>query len=365
MRLLPSPFAQGKGLRFRSIAPFPARCLAVVLCVPLVALVAGCGSSSTSTTNSNSNSNAGTTSSAAAPAPPVPFHLGVFDEASPTNGALQLGQLKGLQITQVTESSGGAALPLIESGQLAGQADIAPLPLVLALAHGVKLKAVWLPAYLQDLFVVRPSIHSLKDLEGKKVAAPAGAIDSFEMEHYLATHGVDTSKVEFVNLDPTSIVAAYKTGGIDGTEWGPPVSTDLLAAGARLVAKIAIPTYTVFSQSFIDDHASTVQKFVCGMAAAQDAFKSNPRPSWTAQSKTLQLPVSQVASLLPTALVAPGNAANDPKWSMVGSQSVNQIVVIGQGMAKANLVPTAPSAAQVAGLLDNTFAEGVTSGKCS
>lgn len=325
-------------------------CLAVL--AASAAIVSGCGQ------NKTDSATASSASSGAAG-----YNLGIFVQPSVVYAAQTVDAFKGSGMKPVVEASGGAALPLIASGKLAGQADVAPLPLVLAFAQNVHVKAVWLGSKAPDQLVIRKDITSLKDLSGKKIGAPSGAVSSYILKQYLESQGV--KDVTFVDLDPNNIVSAFKTGQIDGAEWAPPQTTEMLKSGGRLVYTKYIPTYTIFSTSFIKDHPGQVQNFVCRLSKMQSDFHGKPQPVWNALSSKLNLPNGEIKNLFPPDQVGPATPASDPKWAMDNPDFVNLTVSIGNGMKTGGLVPRAPSAADVKALFDTRFAQKASEGGCS
>jgi ABC-type nitrate/sulfonate/bicarbonate transport system substrate-binding protein len=325
-------------------------CLAVL--AASAAIVSGCGANNTggASASSGSSGSAG-------------YNLGIFVQPSVVYAAQTVDAFKGTGMKPVVEASGGAALPLIASGKLAGQADVAPLPLVLAFAQHVDVKAVWLGSKAPDQLVIRKDIASLKDLSGKKIGAPSGGVSSYILKQSLASQGV--KNVTFVDLDPNNIVSAFKTGQIDGAEWAPPQTTEMLKSGGRLVYTKYIPTYTIFSSSFIKDHPDQVQNFVCRLSKMQGDFHGTPQPVWDALSSKLNLPNGEIKNLFPLDQVAPGTPASDPKWTMDNPDFVNLTVAIGNGMKAGGLVPESPSAADVKALFDTRFAQKASDGGCS
>jgi len=66
------------------------------------------------------------------------------------------------------------------------------------------------------LFVVKDSsINSLKDLEGKKIGVFPGVTAKTFLAYYLKERGIDSSKVEFVQLAPNLHLQSLSSGAID------------------------------------------------------------------------------------------------------------------------------------------------------
>jgi sulfonate transport system substrate-binding protein len=291
------------------------------------------------------------------------FKLGSFNEATLVLEGKHAGDFKNLNMTLVPQDSGGAAISLIRSGALAGQFDIGTVPLILAIENNVPIKIVWLNAEIATQLVVRSDIAIPDGLRGKTIGATSGTIDAFMATQSLEKMGLK-GQVNFADLAPQSMVAAYKTKQIDGAAYVPPVSTAMAAAGGKVVAQTIIPVFVVFSQKFIDSHKETVQTFVCDLAAVHRRFVKDPQPATHDLADMLHIPVQEVEASLPSDMVPSDDQVSDPKWALGGPDQVTNISNIGVAMATSGKVPKAPGKAEVEKLFDTSFAKVAASGGC-
>ncbi len=130
--------------------------------------------------------------------------LGAF--MPPVIKAKKLDEANGLDLT-FAERPPDAYTTQFNSGEFKVGGSAAVLTVGLADARGVKVK------YLFNLFdfwggvvTSRPGIKSIKDLEGKELAA-ARATTNFQMFDFFAKKlGADTSKIKVVNTAPPGLV---------------------------------------------------------------------------------------------------------------------------------------------------------------
>src|SRR5450631_1733623 len=156
-----------------------------------------------------------------------PPSLGAF--LPPVIKAQKLDEKNGLAI-KFEERTPDAYTAQFNSGefQLGGSASL--LTVGLADARGVKVK------YLLNLFdfwgtvvTSRPEIKTLKDLEGKQLAA-AGSTTNFVMFEFFAKKlGVDVSKVQVVNTAPPGLVGYALADRADAIQLWEPAYTLLKA----------------------------------------------------------------------------------------------------------------------------------------
>lgn len=297
-------------------------------------------------------------------AAPTAYNYGIFVQPSALLAAIKLGYFKGSGLNPVVELTGGAALPLMQAGRLAGQAEVAPLPLALAINDNIAIKVVWVASKTYTDFVLKKGITSMSQLDGKSLGAPLGSLDEFLMKQYIVDHGGTLSKINFVNLNPADLVAAFKTGEIVGATWAPPAPTEMIADGGYLVNAFPVVVQSIFSAKFVAAHPAAVQLFVCDIAKAQQHFLADPSSVWGALSKALNEPMAQMPTLFPEKFIAPANEATSPAWSMSNATTLAASYAIGSQMAAAGLITTAPTMAQLRAQLDPTFALNAAQGKC-
>jgi NitT/TauT family transport system substrate-binding protein len=139
------------------------------------------------------------------------------------------------------------------------------------------------------MLVVKPSITSIQDLKGKKIATPsAGNTQDIALKYFLKQNGFQessdgTGDVTVVNQDNSVSVQTYGTGDIDGA-WVPePYASELVAQGAKVLVDEKtlwpqgkyVTTVLLVRKAFLDDHADLVDDLLTGQTEANDYIASN------------------------------------------------------------------------------------------
>ena len=179
---------------------------------------------------------------------------GLLRPARAAPAVLRIGNQKG-GLRSLFEASGvaaslpyviewsefGAAQPLLEALNagaldLGHQGDFAFLT---AFAAGARLKAIGasraLPAG-QAILVRSPSIRSVADLRGRKVAGNRAGWGQYLIHAALQQAGVPVAAVDLKLLPPADAALAFRSGGVDAwAVWDPYVSFEVLTFGARVL----------------------------------------------------------------------------------------------------------------------------------
>jgi NitT/TauT family transport system substrate-binding protein len=146
--------------------------------------------------------------------------LGAF--MPPVIKAKKLDAANGLDI-EFVERTPDAYTTQFNSGEFKVGGSAALLTVGLAEARGVKVK------YLFNLFdfwgtviTSRPAIKTLKDLEGKQLAAARSTTNFVMSEFFAKQQGVDVSKIQVVNTAPPGLVGYALADRADAVQlWEP------------------------------------------------------------------------------------------------------------------------------------------------
>jgi NitT/TauT family transport system substrate-binding protein len=150
--------------------------------------------------------------------------------------------------------------------------------------------------------VVKPSISSVSQLKGQKVATPSlGNTQDVALRYYLKQHGLTTTQtgggdVAVTPIKPNSnAVLEFKSGQIAGG-WEPaPYDGEMVADGGKVLVNEAslwpggkfVTTNLVVSQAFLAAHASVVSNLLKGQIQANDYIKNNTSAAETAANAEL------------------------------------------------------------------------------
>lgn len=146
--------------------------------------------------------------------------LGAF--MPPVIKAKKLDEANGLDI-EFVERTPDAYTTQFNSGEFKVGGSAAVLTVGLADARGVKVK------YLFNLFdfwgtviTSRPAIKTVKDLEGKQLAAASSTTNFVMSEFFAKKQGVDISKIQVINTAPPGLVGYALADRADAVQlWEP------------------------------------------------------------------------------------------------------------------------------------------------
>ena len=133
--------------------------------------------------------------------------------------ALEKGYYKdrGLDVTLENSKGSGDSIAKVDTGRAdAGLADAAVV--IAAVSRGATIKTVGMIFDKTPLNVFSRQdtpIRKPKDLEGRTIAAPPGDSQRQVWPAFAKLHGVDTSKVTWVNIEPTAKIAAVSEMRVD------------------------------------------------------------------------------------------------------------------------------------------------------
>ena len=134
----------------------------------------------------------------------------------------------------------------------------------------------------------------LKSLKGKKIAASFGTINHLYALALLEKAGLTPQDVTLVNTPPPDMAVALLSKGVDAFVcWDPwPVVAMKDVPGAVEVIRggdlIASVGYNVGLRSWVEANGATVEKFLAGLAAADQWMRTNPKQA--AQVATRWIP---------------------------------------------------------------------------
>jgi NitT/TauT family transport system substrate-binding protein len=153
--------------------------------------------------------------------------LGAF--MPPVIKAKHLDTAHGLGI-EFVERPPDAYTTQFNSGEFKVGGSAAVLTVGLADARGVKVKYLFnLFDYWGTVVTSRPEIKSVKDLEGKQLAAAASTTNFVMFEFFAKQLGVDKSKIQVVNTAPPGLVGYALADRADAIQLWEPAYTLLKA----------------------------------------------------------------------------------------------------------------------------------------
>ena len=267
----------------------------------ITALAAACGSSASST-SSNSTSGSGSSH--------VTLRLGFL--ANITHAPALVGLNKGFftknlgnGVTLKTSifSSGTQETTALLAGQL-DAAYVGPNPAINAWqkSSGKAIKIISGAASGGAALVVKPSISSVSQLKGQKLATPSlGNTQDVALRYYLKSHGLTTTQtgggdVSLTPITPHSdAVLEFKSGQIAGG-WEPaPYDAEMVADGGKELVNEAslwpggkfVTTNLVVAQPFLKANPSVVSDLLKANIESIKYINANPSSAAAAANAEL------------------------------------------------------------------------------
>jgi NitT/TauT family transport system substrate-binding protein len=276
--------------------------LAAGVTAAVTALAAGCSSSAAS---SGSGSSSGGSNSA-----PVTLRLGFLANITHASALVALkegffAKDLGKNVTLKTSifSSGTQETTALLAGQL-DAAYVGPNPAINAWqkSGGKAIKIISGAASGGAALVVKPSISSVSQLKGQKLATPSlGNTQDVALRYYLKSHGLTSTQtgggdVPITPISPNSnAVLEFKSGQIAGG-WEPaPYDIEMQQDGGKVLVDEAslwpggkfVTTNLVVAQSFLAAHPSVVTGLLKAQIQANNFINQNTSAAETAANAEL------------------------------------------------------------------------------
>ncbi|WP_026379795.1 taurine ABC transporter substrate-binding protein [Afifella pfennigii] len=198
---------------------------------------------------------------------------------------------------------------------VSGDVDIAYsqgfVPFIVGVSNNAPIELVGIAVtYAEnDLCVVRDDAgitqENAKELEGKKVATPIGNVTHYKLLKTLEHLGVDSSKVDLVQMNPADAAVALVRGDVPMAcafggainrmrEVGKPLMT-----GAEQEA-VGINTFDIISvrSDFAEQYPDLVKEFLVVTEEANAAYKNSPEESYETIAKAAGMDVDATKGML-------------------------------------------------------------------
>jgi NitT/TauT family transport system substrate-binding protein len=266
----------------------------------IAALAAGCGSSAASSGSGSSGSSS----------QHVTLRLGLLANITHASALVALNKGfftknlgSGVTLKTSIFSSGTEETTALLAGQL-DAAYVGPNPAINAWqkSSGKAIKIISGAASGGAALVVKPSISSVSQLKGQKVATPSlGNTQDVALRYYLKSHGLTTTQtgggdVSVTPIKPNSdAVLEFKSGQIAGG-WEPaPYDAEMVADGGKELVNEAslwpggkfVTTNLVVSQAFLKAHAGVVSDLLKGQIESNNYINKNTSAAETAANAEL------------------------------------------------------------------------------
>jgi taurine transport system substrate-binding protein len=229
-----------------------------------------------------------------------PIIVATFGDPTPTQMAAHdnlLSKASGWDLQWRKFDSGTNVIAAMASGDVK-IGELGSSPLAIAATQGVDLVMFMIDYVIgtSESLIVRDGagIKTLADLKGKRVATPVGSTSHFSLMGALAHAKVPANEVQILSMAPNQIAAAWAQKAIDAAFIWPPVQTEILKTGHRLVgadtvAKWGYPTFNawVVNRQFAEQNKKGLIGFMRAIDAANQSYLKNPA-AWTPDSAAVK-----------------------------------------------------------------------------
>jgi sulfonate transport system substrate-binding protein len=195
---------------------------------------------------------------------------------------------EGLQATPQPHAFGKMALDALLEGK-ADLATAADTPVMSAVMYGRKITILASigKSTRNEAIVARRDrgVENPPDLKGKTIAVTRGTTSDFFADVFLSAHGIGSNEVKIVNMRPSEVAGAIKSGRIDAASTWNPLLTELQEAlGEKARTFYAEKLYTemfclVAGQDFVAHHPGAVRKVLRALIKAEVFAKEHPEES--------------------------------------------------------------------------------------
>lgn len=176
-------------------------------------------------------------------------------------------------------------------------------PTAAGYSRGVDMQVIYIYDNINDAeaLVVNDKITAPQDMVGKTIAVPFGSTTHFHMMFALEQFGLDSKKVNVIDMSPPDMVAAWTRGDIDGGFVWDPALGKMKGKGHVLLSSGDLSNWgkatfdaMVARKGFTDKNPKFTCQWVQMVAAADEDYRSNPTSfgPGTAKAKAIAKAVS-------------------------------------------------------------------------
>ena len=245
-------------------------------------------------------------------------------------------------------------------------------PVSNGIATGLPYKVPWIYAVIGDAeqLVAKESsgVRDVKDLEGKKVAAPFGSTTHYALLTALTDAGLDLGKVDVIDLEPDDIVAAWSRDDIDAAYvWNPSLGKlvddggTLLLSSAELAEQGTLTgDLAVVRTEFAEQYPDVVSGWLEQENRAVKLIKSDPEGAAAIVAKELQLPPADAAEQMEGLIFLDATEQLSPEYLGTPGQPgklAEQLTTTATFLKEQKLIDRLPEAAEFDEAVDSSFLE--------
>lgn len=275
---------------------------------------------------------------------PVTVRLGYFPNV--THASAIVGVERGIFVeslgTDILTTQTFNAGPAAVEALLAGAIDatyIGPNPAINAWSRSKAIRVISGATSGGAALVVKPSITSIDQLKGKRIASPQlGNTQDVALRHHLKKQGLKTNTsgggdVAVVPQENAQTLETFKAGTIDGA-WVPEpwVSRLVLEGGGKVLVDEAelwddgdfVTTHLIVRADFLREHPATVKRLLRGQVEANEFLETKRDDARTIVNKGIEkLTGKGLAEATITAAFEKLRFTNDPVSSSLKASAAH------------------------------------------
>lgn len=176
---------------------------------------------------------------------------------------------EGIKITYPEITAGPKQTEALAAGAIDFAHALGGTSAILAAANGIDLKVIGIYSRAPQAFVMlvkNPSIQTVADLKGKKIAGPKGTVLHQLAISALAKNNMKPEDVQYISMDIAGAVAALMNGSIDAAMAAGPAALKASESGARVLLTgeglVEATIVTAVRGDFLRKHPDLVRRFV-------------------------------------------------------------------------------------------------------
>lgn len=199
-------------------------------------------------------------------------------------------------------------------------------PVAAGISQGVPYEVIWLYDVIADneALVVKKGkgIKAVKDLVGKKVAAPFGSTTHYHLLVAFKVFNVDPKKSTILDMQPPDMLAAWQRGDIHaGFVWEPTLIKMVEAEGEIILSSRALAEkgfmtadLGVVRKAFAEKYPHLVSTYLRTLSRAVDFYRKDPKESAKLVAKAFNIPEAEAERQMKTLIMLNGKEQLSAKY---------------------------------------------------
>lgn len=212
----------------------------------------------------------------------------------------------GIDVVYPEITAGPAQTQAMAAGSIQFANCLGGTSALLAASAGVDLKIIAVYSRAPEAFVLLakdPSVTSVADLKGKKVAGPKGTVLHQLLATALKEASMGADDVQFLSMGLPEGVAALLSGSVDAALAAGPAAYKAQEAGARVVVDgrglVDATTVIAVAGPFLREHPDRVRRFLDVHRQALTFMKEDKERAFSLTAEETGLDVSAVEAMFP------------------------------------------------------------------